>query len=351
MPPGCGREDEPGRLLHADERQPSEEGRFARDAAAGPPPSAHAEVFYGHRKAAPGHSPCARRALVRSSASAAAAASRSRHGRERQVTLDAKPVRIVSLSPTATEDLFAIGAGKQVVAVDDQSNYPASAPKTKLSGFTPNAEAIAAYKPDLVVVSDDANGLVAALGEARRSRCSLEPAATNLAGAYAQIRAARQGDRAPRRRGGGRRADEEGRSRRRSRLGAEGREQLSVYDELEPRLLLGDVEDVHRPGLHAARPAATSPTRPTRRGSGYPQLSAEYIVAASPDLIVLADTKCCGQTAAKVGKRGRAGARSRPSRTAAWSASATTSRRAGARGSSTSCSAVAAQVREPWPRK
>jgi iron complex transport system substrate-binding protein len=75
------------------------------------------------------------------------------------------PQRIVSLSPTATEDLFAVGAGKQVVAVDDQSNYPASAPKSKLSGYTPNAEAIATYKHDLVVASFVGNHIVEALGK------------------------------------------------------------------------------------------------------------------------------------------------------------------------------------------
>ena len=48
------------------------------------------------------------------------------------------PHRIVSLSPTVTEDLFAIGAGKQVVAVDQDSNYPKRAPRTSLSGYTPN---------------------------------------------------------------------------------------------------------------------------------------------------------------------------------------------------------------------
>ena len=51
--------------------------------------------------------------------------------------------RIISLSPTATEDLFAIGAGKQVVAVDNQSNYPKRAPRTSLSGYSPSVEAIA----------------------------------------------------------------------------------------------------------------------------------------------------------------------------------------------------------------
>ena len=46
------------------------------------------------------------------------------------LTLAKRPEKIVSLSPTATETLFAIGAGTQVVAVDDQSNYPAEAPRT-----------------------------------------------------------------------------------------------------------------------------------------------------------------------------------------------------------------------------
>ena len=77
------------------------------------------------------------------------------------LTLAAKPTKIVSLSPTATEDLFAIGAGSQVVAVDDQSNFPsaAAAVASSLSGYTPNVEAIAGYKPDLVVISDDTSGV------------------------------------------------------------------------------------------------------------------------------------------------------------------------------------------------
>src|SRR3954452_14464343 len=75
------------------------------------------------------------------------------------------PARIVSLSPSATDDLFAVGAGKQVVAVDSLSTYPKQAPVTKISAFTPNVEAIAQYKPDLVVISNDQNHIVRQLGK------------------------------------------------------------------------------------------------------------------------------------------------------------------------------------------
>jgi iron complex transport system substrate-binding protein len=78
-------------------------------------------------------------------------------------TLEARPERIVSLSPTATEMLFAIGAGDQVVAADEFSTYPPEAPVTDLSGFDPNVEAVLGYEPDLVVIANDANDLVAGL--------------------------------------------------------------------------------------------------------------------------------------------------------------------------------------------
>ena len=78
-------------------------------------------------------------------------------------TLEAAPERIVSLSPTATEILFAIGAGDQVVAVDSFSYFPEEAPVTDLSGFDPNVEAVIAFEPDLVVIANDANDLIASL--------------------------------------------------------------------------------------------------------------------------------------------------------------------------------------------
>jgi len=102
------------------------------------------------------------------------------------ITIPAKPTKIISLSPTATEDLFAIGAGSQVVAVDDQSTYPSEAPHSKLSGYTPNVEAITAYHPDLVVISNDINNIAATL-TAAQIPVLIEPAPSDIAGAEAQI--------------------------------------------------------------------------------------------------------------------------------------------------------------------
>lgn len=70
----------------------------------------------------------------------------------RSVTIKAEPQRIISLAPSNTEILFALGLGKRVVGVDDFSNYP---PETqsieKVAGMEPNKEKIVSLTPDLVV--------------------------------------------------------------------------------------------------------------------------------------------------------------------------------------------------------
>jgi cobalamin transport system substrate-binding protein len=212
----------------------------------------------------------------------------------------ATPHRIVSLSATATESLFAIGAGKQVVAVDDQSDYPKQAPRTSLSGFTPNVEAIAGYKPDLVIVAYDPNGLVATL-RGLGIRVLVQNAAKTLDDAYAQIRQlgsvtghARQATALVARI-----------KLRIGRLVAAGTKRargLTVYHELEPDLysatsstFIGRVYALF--GLKNIADAADA------GGSGYPKLSPEYVVSQSPDIIVLADIRCCGQSAATVAAR------------------------------------------------
>jgi cobalamin transport system substrate-binding protein len=210
------------------------------------------------------------------------------------------PRRIVSLSPTATETLFAVGAGKQVIAADSLSDYPRSAPKTQLSGLKPNIEAIAAYNPDLVVIAYDPGGLTDALGKLHIPVLK-QDAAKDLNEAYAQI------DALGRVTGHAQRARTlvAGMKRQIAKLVAGARKLgagRTIYHELDPTLysvtsktFVGKVYELF--GLRNIADAA-DPT-----GSGYPQLSAEYVVAQSPDLIVLADTVCCGQNLKTVAAR------------------------------------------------
>ncbi|CAM3539270.1 ABC transporter substrate-binding protein [Stackebrandtia soli] len=102
------------------------------------------------------------------------------------LVLDGKPEKIVSLSATATEMLFAIDAGPQVTAVDVQSTFPADAPVTDLDAFTPNAEAIAGYEPDLVIVGHDQDGIAGKLADVKIP-VYFAPAAATLDDTYAQI--------------------------------------------------------------------------------------------------------------------------------------------------------------------
>jgi iron complex transport system substrate-binding protein len=215
------------------------------------------------------------------------------------VTIPKRPTRIVSISPTATEDLYAVGAGPQVIAVDSFSTYPPQAPRTKLSPYTPNVEAIATYRPDLVVAAADANNLVEQLRKLQIPTL-IEPAATKLADVYAQI---------------GQLAQATGHASAAARVVAHMRAQVSAIVRSVPR---------PRPPLSVypefqASPTFVSATSHTvfgqllaalglkniadKAGGTYPQLSAEYIVSSDPDLIVLADTVCCGQSLHTVAAR------------------------------------------------
>jgi len=200
--------------------------------------------------------------------------------------------RIISLSPTVTEDLFAIGAGKQVVAVDQDSNYPQRAPRTSLSGVTPNVEAIANYHPDLVLISN--GGPFVQQLEGLGIRVLTEPATKTVTGVYAQIK------NLGRITGHLRRAQKLASSMARQlrsilRSVPKSRRHLRIYHELDPtyysatsKTFIGSIYKLF--GFrNIADPADAQHT-------GYPQLSAEYILQANPQIIVLAD----GQTPAEV---------------------------------------------------
>jgi iron complex transport system substrate-binding protein len=208
--------------------------------------------------------------------------------------------RIISLSPTVTEDLFAIGAGKQVIAVDNQSNYPKRAPQTSLSGFNPNAEVVANYHPDLVLISYDPGDFASQLRQLG-IKVRFEAAANNLKQAYEQILGIG-------RLTGHTRGAKAVVHSMRAHLAAivagvpTTRRHLRVYHELDPSYysatsstFIGSVYKLF--GFRDIADAAGS------AGGGYPQLSGEYIIAKDPQIVVLADTKCCGQSYTTVAGR------------------------------------------------
>ena len=209
------------------------------------------------------------------------------------------PQAIVSISPTATESLFAIGAGDQVVAVDDQSDYPEGVPTSDLSAYEPNVEAIASYEPDLVVSSSADPALVDGL-ESLGIDVLVQEAAVEIDDVYAQIE--ELGDVTGH--------AEEARdltAQMREDLaeieaGAADRPELTAYWELDPTYysvtsatFIGKLLDIANVRSIADEAQAEA--------NDYPQLSAEYIVQADPDLILLADTECCQQDAAAVAAR------------------------------------------------
>jgi iron complex transport system substrate-binding protein len=210
----------------------------------------------------------------------------------------APPAKVVSLSPTATEMLFAIGAGPQVVAVDDQSSYPKRAPRTDLSGYTPNVEAIAGYEPDLVVVPD---AQVKSQLEDLGIDVLVLPAANTLADSYAQLRRLGRATGRTKAAAGvvrGMKADIAG---LRAEVPKKGRDPTAYY-ELDDTYFSADSSSFIGRILALGGFANIADAAKGDSG-GYPQLSSEFVVDADPDVVFLADTKCCAQSAASFGAR------------------------------------------------
>ena len=221
-----------------------------------------------------------------------------------KVTIPSDPSRIVSLSPTATEDLYRVGAGKQVVAVDQTSNYPAGVPKTSLNGITPSIEAIAKYNPSLVVAAQDSNGLVKGLTKLGVP-VLIDPAATTLNGAYAQISQIGEAT------GHAAQAESVVSGMQKqiaadvAKAGADHKDlsyfwevSASPYYSATSSTFIGQVA-----GLFGLKNIADAADKAS--DGGYPQLSEEYIVAAKPQIIFLTDNGPSdgGQTPAIVAKR------------------------------------------------
>lgn len=202
------------------------------------------------------------------------------------VEIPNRPESVVSLSPSATENLFAVGAGPQVIAVDDQSNYPEEAPTTELSGFTPNLESILEFDPDLVIVTFDPGDLIAGL-EAVGVPVLLLPSATSIEDAFVEIEVL----------GTATGNADEAKSVIAEMQGgldailAEMGEVLAgttIYHEVDSTLY--SVSSSSYVGqLYEMLGLVNIADEADPDGFGYPQLSPEYIVASDPEVILLAD--------------------------------------------------------------
>ena len=170
-----------------------------------------------------------------------------------------------------------------------------------MSAFTPNLEAIAAYDPDLVFISFDPNGDIIPGLETLGIPVILHGTALTVEDAFAQWEQTGVAT---------------GTAEEASALVAETRTEL---DELAGEVPESAADMTYYYELDNTLYSATSSTfigellSPTTiiniaddndpDGWGYPQLSAEVIIGADPTLILLADTKCCGQTAETVSQR------------------------------------------------
>jgi iron complex transport system substrate-binding protein len=213
-----------------------------------------------------------------------------------------KPTKIISLSPSATEILYAIGAGSQILAVDNLSNYPANAPTSEISAFEPNVEAILAKKPDLVLLSIDStkapqirNALVK-LG----IPVLMEKAPATLQDVYAEnTLLARVTDRQA---GAVKLNASMAKSIKDVLAKAKKSSKIRIFHELDDtyysatsNTFIGKVYKSF--GLVNIADAASGAD-----SSGYPQLSAEYLLKSDPQVIFLADAQY-GVTAESVSKR------------------------------------------------
>jgi len=212
------------------------------------------------------------------------------------------PKRIISLSPSATETLFAIGAGSQVIAVDDLSNYPSKAPISKLSAFSPNVEALLNYKPDLIILNADAtkaNEVKTAL-EKLNIKVFLERAPLDLSQAYLEITAL---GRAAGKISGAQTVVSEMKTKISAAI-KKGKvsKKVTFFHELDNTLYSATSDSfigkVYRDFnlTNIADPAATADS------AGYPQLQSEYIIKANPKIIFLSDAQY-GESIATLSKR------------------------------------------------
>ena len=194
-----------------------------------------------------------------------------------------KPERILSLSPSLTEILFAVGAGPQVIAVDNYSTYPPEAPITQLSSFEPNMEAIASFNPDLVLLSYDIGNIIKGLNIIGIETMLL-PAPMNFEEILDQIR--NVGERTGNIKQANKLANDMNSQMKNLVTLMKSKSQKKLYHEIDENYysassysFIGNVYEL----LNFINIADQADTE----GIGYPKLSPEYILLSDPNIIIL----------------------------------------------------------------
>jgi iron complex transport system substrate-binding protein len=199
---------------------------------------------------------------------------------------EGSPERVVSLSPSATEMMFAIGADDVLVAVDSNSNYPAGALElpNELVAFEPSVESIVEFEPDLVLIGGDFTGLGDQLTELDIEFLDLPPA-TSLSDSYSQIEllGATTGNV-----GEAAEVVSEMETRIDEIVAASGDAGagLSFYHEIDDQYFSAD-SSTFIGEIYSLLGLVNVADGDESESFGFPQLNAEFIIDANPDLIFL----------------------------------------------------------------
>lgn len=208
-----------------------------------------------------------------------------------QVVFNQAPKRIISYSPAATEVLFAVGAGSQVVAVDKFSNYPKDTdalPKVEYS--KPAPEPAVALMPDLVIMATRQEGQVPQFRALGLTVLLLkEP--SNIAGVLDQIRLVGQVT--------GHAADgEKLATTMQQRIDAVKAKLATLPAGPSPKVFYELTPDGFTVGsdsfIGSLLQTAKLSNVAEKTTGDFPQLSSEVVISGNPDIILLADGNAGG---------------------------------------------------------
>jgi len=202
----------------------------------------------------------------------------------RSVTVPRRPERVVSIGPSITEFLFALGAGPRVVGVDDFSDEPAAASKLeKVGGIKVNFEKVVSLKPDLVLIVKFSDGTIEKLASAGLLVLVVDPQSAGDVARTAILLGRAVG------------SDGETMARNIQKRVDDVRSKTSsatfkprIYHEIDA----SDPTKIFTVGpgsyIHDLIEIAGGVNIAARAASAYPQLSAEEILRSDPEIIVLA---------------------------------------------------------------